>query len=118
METQTYQTDTYETDVLIVGAGPVGLMAACELARCGVSCRIIEQAPQRSLLSRAIIVQARTLEILTLLGLGRTFIQKGFISQGLNVGFTDARNKNRTVSVDIHHVDSRFPYLLFCKCFD
>ncbi|MBV9230462.1 MAG: FAD-dependent monooxygenase [Chloroflexi bacterium] len=113
METQTYQTDTYDTDVLIVGAGPVGLMAACELARCGISCRIIEKARQRSRLSRAIIVQPRTLEILALLGLERTFLQKGFLSQGLNVGFTDARKNDQTTSVDFHYVDTRFPYLLF-----
>src|SRR5690349_1507600 len=113
METPISQTEMYETDVLIVGAGPVGLMVSCVLARHGVSCHIIEKEQQRSLLSRAIVVQARTLELFTLLGLERAFLQRGFISQGINIGFNNAHDNDRDVPVDMYHVDSRFPYLLF-----
>ena len=40
-------------DALVVGAGPVGLMMAAELARCGVSCRIIDKLPTASSASRS-----------------------------------------------------------------
>jgi len=60
--------------VLIVGAGPTGLMLACELARRGVSFRLIEAAagPQRG--SRGKGLQPRTLEILDDLGIGERVI--------------------------------------------
>src|SRR3989442_10309266 len=58
-----------DTDVLIVGAGPTGLMLANQLARRGVRVRIIDRhaAPARE--SRALGVQARTLEIYSHLGI-------------------------------------------------
>src|SRR5215472_10029635 len=43
--TSTRMTDTLHTEVLVVGAGPVGLTLALDLARRGIACRIIEQAP-------------------------------------------------------------------------
>lgn len=113
MGSQHVQTNLYDTEVLIVGAGPVGLMAACELARCGVSCRIIEKETQRSPLSRAVVIQARTLELFALLGLERTFLQKGFISQGINIGFNESHDNQHGFQIDMYHTDSRFPYLLF-----
>ncbi|MDQ3737015.1 MAG: FAD-dependent monooxygenase, partial [Actinomycetota bacterium] len=45
-----------ETDVLVVGAGPTGLVMASELAARGVSGRIIDRAPVRSERSRALVV--------------------------------------------------------------
>ena len=51
-------------DVLIVGAGPVGLLLAIELVRHGVRPRIVERRTQHPGLSRAIAIQPRTLEIL------------------------------------------------------
>ncbi|MFI5218733.1 MAG: FAD-dependent monooxygenase [Bacteroidia bacterium] len=49
--------------VLIIGAGPTGLMMAAQLARFGIDFRIIEKHPQPSEKTKAIAVQARTLEI-------------------------------------------------------
>jgi 2-polyprenyl-6-methoxyphenol hydroxylase-like FAD-dependent oxidoreductase len=53
-----------KTDALIVGAGPVGLVAAIELARYGVSVRILDKAPQRTDKSKALVIWARSLELL------------------------------------------------------
>ena len=50
--------------VLIVGAGPVGLTAACELARFDVPLRIIDKAPRRTDKSKALVLWSRTLELL------------------------------------------------------
>lgn len=51
-------------DVLVVGAGPVGMAMGMELAIQGVAFRIVEKAPTRSPYSRALAVHSRTLEVL------------------------------------------------------
>ena len=43
-----------DTDVLVVGAGPVGLMLACELGRHGVRCRIVDKLAARADACKAI----------------------------------------------------------------
>src|SRR5690242_285187 len=58
-----------ECDVLIVGAGPTGLTAACELLRRGVRVRLIDAAPAASVHSKAMLVWPRTIDILEDLGL-------------------------------------------------
>ena len=55
-------------EVLIVGAGPVGLTLAIDLARRGVAVRVIDARPTPSPLSRATEVQPRSLEIFEALG--------------------------------------------------
>ncbi len=54
-------------DVLIVGAGPTGLVMAHELARDGVGCRIIDKSAHASTHSKAIAIHARTLEVFELM---------------------------------------------------
>lgn len=61
--------DTRQTDVLIVGAGPSGLMAAVTLARLGVDALIADGKHEPTRESRALAVQARSLEIYDQLGL-------------------------------------------------
>lgn len=56
------------TDVLIVGAGPVGMVLAMELSIQRVSFRIVEKASTRSNKSRAIAVHTRTMELLSRYG--------------------------------------------------
>lgn len=56
------------TDVLLVGAGPVGLMMACELRRRQVSCRLVDKLTEFPTTSRANGLQPRSMEVLDSLG--------------------------------------------------
>ncbi|KAK1756938.1 hypothetical protein QBC47DRAFT_298270 [Echria macrotheca] len=73
-----------DCDVLIVGAGPVGMALALELALQNVSFRIIDQAPVRSTKSRALVVQSRTLELLNRHGDVKPLMARGQIVRGAN----------------------------------
>ncbi|MFD8235400.1 FAD-dependent monooxygenase [Streptomyces sp. NPDC059696] len=64
-----------DTDVLVVGAGPVGLTAAAELRRQGVRCRIIDRLPARLPYAKAVGVQPRTLEAWDRMGLVRAALE-------------------------------------------
>jgi 2-polyprenyl-6-methoxyphenol hydroxylase-like FAD-dependent oxidoreductase len=65
------------TDVIVVGAGPTGLMLACELALAGVRCRVLDRRDGQSNLTRAFAVHARTLELLDARGLADELVPRG-----------------------------------------
>lgn len=65
------------SDVLVIGAGPVGLTLACELARHGVRPRIIDQLDAPSPYCRAIGVTPRTLEVMEDMGVVRELVDAG-----------------------------------------
>ncbi|MCZ2528245.1 FAD-dependent monooxygenase, partial [Streptomyces sp. HB2AG] len=60
--------DRGDVDVLVVGAGPTGLTAACEALRHGLTVRIVDRRHGRSAFSRALVLHARTLEVLDTTG--------------------------------------------------
>ena len=64
-------------DVLVVGAGPVGLTLASELARHGARCRIVDRLPRPSPYCRAIGVTPRTLEVWEDMGVAREMVDAG-----------------------------------------
>lgn len=66
-----------DTEVLIVGAGPTGLVLALWLARLGVPVRIIDKAASPGTTSRALAVQARTLELYRQLGIADALVEAG-----------------------------------------
>ncbi len=70
--------------VLVVGAGPVGMTMASELARYGVSVRIIDKASQRTDKSKALVIWSRTLELLDRGGGSAPFIDAGFKTKAVN----------------------------------
>src|SRR5437773_6698480 len=74
-----------DTDVLIVGAGPTGLMLANQLGRRGVRTLIIDRHAGPSLQTRALGVQARTLEIYSKLGIVDRALELGKAGTGANM---------------------------------
>jgi 2-polyprenyl-6-methoxyphenol hydroxylase-like FAD-dependent oxidoreductase len=71
--------------ILIVGAGPVGLTMATELARFGVSVRIVERSPHPTETSRALVVWSRTLELLDRTGCTQAFLEAGLKGHGASL---------------------------------
>ncbi|CAA9335269.1 MAG: hypothetical protein AVDCRST_MAG11-2666, partial [uncultured Gemmatimonadaceae bacterium] len=66
-----------DVDVLVVGGGPTGLMLAAGLATAGATCRIVDQEPARPETSRALVVHARSLELLGRLGVADRLVARG-----------------------------------------
>ncbi|MFS0896786.1 FAD-dependent monooxygenase [Mycolicibacterium litorale] len=75
-----------DTDVLIVGAGPTGLMAALVLNRRGVPAVVIDRKSGPTRESRALAVQARTMEVYDQLGLADTVLAKANAALRIQVG--------------------------------
>lgn len=91
-------------DVIIVGAGPTGLLLAGDLAAAGVDVTILERRLEESNLTRAFAVHARTLEQLDARGLADRVVATGNVVDGLRLF--------GSVSVDLSSIPSRFPFLL------
>ena len=77
--------------VLIVGAGPTGLVLALWLTRLGVPVRIIDKLPAPGTTSRALAVQARTLEFYRQIGLAETVVDSGVKVAGINLWVRGAK---------------------------
>src|SRR5258708_2889042 len=74
-----------QTDVLIIGAGPTGLVLALWLARLGVRARIIDKTAEPGTTSRALAVQARTLELYRQLDLPEAAVARGHRVPAVNL---------------------------------
>ncbi|MET7451488.1 FAD-dependent monooxygenase [Streptomyces sp. NPDC005574] len=85
---------TRTTDVLIAGAGPVGLSAAAELCRRGVRCRLVDRLPARLPYAKAVGVQPRTLEIWDRMGLARTVLETATPLRG-QLTYVNGREQGR-----------------------
>lgn len=71
--------------VLIVGAGPVGMTLAMALRRRGVAVRIVDKATARTDKSKALVLWARTLEMLDIEGCAAPFVQAGLLARGVHI---------------------------------
>jgi 2-polyprenyl-6-methoxyphenol hydroxylase-like FAD-dependent oxidoreductase len=72
-------------DVLIIGAGPSGLVLALWLNKLGVNVRIIDKAAGPGTTSRALLVHARTLELYRQLDLAEAVVAAGYKAEALNM---------------------------------
>lgn len=100
-----------DTDVLVVGAGPTGLMLSNQLIRHGVRPLVIDRhaGPVRE--TRALGVQARTLEIYDRLGIAALALELGKQATGANM-WARGRRAVRVPLGDIGRDMSPFPFLL------
>jgi 2-polyprenyl-6-methoxyphenol hydroxylase-like FAD-dependent oxidoreductase len=97
-------------DVLIVGAGPAGLMMACQLAIHKVSFRIIDKKEQPSSFSGALIVHARSMEIFNQMGIAEKILQEALIANNLRMVF----NGKETARISLDNIGrglTKFPNL-------
>src|SRR6186997_997210 len=100
-----------DTQVLIVGAGPTGLVLALWLNRLGVRVRIVDKTAEPGTTSRAIVVHARTLELYRQLGLADAVVTRGRKMAAINLWVT-GQPVARVVFGDMGADMSPFPYAL------
>jgi 2-polyprenyl-6-methoxyphenol hydroxylase-like FAD-dependent oxidoreductase len=93
--------------VLIVGAGPVGLTMASELARFGIPVRIVDKAAQRTDKSKALVLWSRTLELLDRGGGAFPFVEAGFKARAVNFVAGDGKLMGH---VTMDSVKSPYPF--------
>jgi len=103
--------DTSKTDVLIVGAGPTGLVLALWLTRMGVRVRIIDKTSEPGTTSRALAVAARTLELYRQMDLAGAVVDGGRKMAAVNL-WVAGRRVARAVFGDMGKGLSPFPYAL------
>ena len=101
-----------ELDVLIVGAGPTGLALAAQLRSFGTRFRIVDRSLDRARESRALAVQARTLEILQSVRLADALVTRGNPSARLVLHFEGGRRAEVRLG-NFAADDTRFPFILF-----
>jgi 2-polyprenyl-6-methoxyphenol hydroxylase-like FAD-dependent oxidoreductase len=95
--------------VLIAGGGPTGMAAALELTRFGIRTRIVDEMEGPASTSRAIAIQARTLEELEMRGLADEFVRLGHRADGGDI-YGDGK---LLIHVDFTKIPSRYNSVLF-----
>jgi 2-polyprenyl-6-methoxyphenol hydroxylase-like FAD-dependent oxidoreductase len=100
--------DNGRCPVLVVGAGPTGLLVTEELLRRGVPVRLIERSTEQSTQSRALVVGARTLEIMDDLGIAEEAVRRGRILRRIDVH----PQGDDVIPLELDGIDSPFPFAL------
>lgn len=96
------------TDVVIVGAGPTGLVAAVRLAELGIDHVVFDRAGGPTRTSNAALVHASTVEILTELGVGDDLVKDGQKVHRIVL----ADRGRQLARLDLGHLPTRFPFAL------
>lgn len=97
-----------ELPVLIVGAGPTGLMMACELKRHDIPFRIIDKKPEPTKGSNATWIQTRTLEIFDIIGIVDRFLKIGHKCEAINF----YAKEKALANIPLTEIDSTYPFIL------
>ena len=99
---------TSDCQVLVVGAGPTGLVLACELLARGIRARIIDKGDGVVLQTRALGIHARTLEVFDMMGLADRFVEHGQVVRRFHM-YTDGKT---LVRLELARNGSRFGFML------
>jgi 2-polyprenyl-6-methoxyphenol hydroxylase-like FAD-dependent oxidoreductase len=99
---------TYDTDVLVVGAGPSGLTLAASLVSRGVKTTVVDSQSAGANTSRAAVVNARSLEVLEQLDVARRLVKEGIEAPRFSI-----RDGARTlIPIDFSTLPTAYPYSL------
>lgn len=97
------------TSIIVVGAGPTGLLLAGDLAEAGLEVTVLEKRPSGlSNLSRAFGIHARTMEVLDMRGLADELLSYASYKMDRIAAFGNAE-------LDLSGLPTAFPYLLVCS---
>jgi 2-polyprenyl-6-methoxyphenol hydroxylase-like FAD-dependent oxidoreductase len=98
----------YDTDVLVVGAGPTGLALAASLASQGIETTVVDRQAAGANTSRAAVVNARSLEVLEDLDVARRLVKEGIQAPRFTI-----RDRGRTlIPIDFSVLPTAYPYSL------
>ncbi len=98
------------TNILIIGAGPTGLVLSAELLRRGVEAVTVDKIAEGANTSRAAVIHARTLEVLEPLGVVPTILE-----EGIKVPIFRIRDRDRTLlTLDFKDIPSAYAFTLMC----
>ena len=98
----------YDTDVLVIGAGPTGLTLAAALIARGVAATVVDQQAAGANTSRAGVVNARSLEVLEHLDVARRLVKEGVAAPLFTI-----RDRGRTlIPIDFSGLPTEYPYSL------
>jgi 2-polyprenyl-6-methoxyphenol hydroxylase-like FAD-dependent oxidoreductase len=96
------------TSLIVVGAGPVGMLASLLAAERGITVALFEKSAERSVNSRAIGITPPSLEILRIIG-----IDNEFISNGICVEYSEAHSRFQKLgSLNFRYVKGDYPFIL------
>jgi 2-polyprenyl-6-methoxyphenol hydroxylase-like FAD-dependent oxidoreductase len=105
---------TIKTEVVIIGAGPTGLSLATQLVRHGIDFVIVEKNERVTPFSKAIGVQARTLEIYEQLGLAHKAVEQGAVAGKARL----LSGGEMRAEIDFSHIGeglSAYPFMLLLE---
>lgn len=98
----------YDTDVLVIGAGPTGLTLAASLVKRGIATTVVDRQAAGANTSRAAVVNARTLEVLEGLDVARRLVKEGLQAPTFTI-----RDRARTlIPIDFSVLPTEYPYSL------
>jgi 2-polyprenyl-6-methoxyphenol hydroxylase-like FAD-dependent oxidoreductase len=100
-----------DVDVLIAGAGPTGLTLAVCLERYGIRARVVDRLDGPSPLSRALAVQARTLEVFDDLGFAEAALARGMRVEAANLVARNGRQARVSLG-GFAGLESHYPFIL------